>query len=423
MLNNDLSKHFILFVIILTVAAVSFPAVAADSADDFRVDQQEIDEALGAISARNPFELMRAASQPARPAVSAPAVVDEDAPELFVEAVMLKFLRAKNIMPAVEVLVAPWGTVSTDEDTNTLIVSGSREDLDNALAQVRKADQMPKQIMIDVVILDVVLDDDTEIGVDWNQTTVFGGINDNQNYQHALTTLTTGATFNIFSSGIDVTVRALQQHKDVEILSSPRLMVLSGRTANIKTVEEIPYEESSDTSEGGTLTSISFKEAGIALEVSPIITDEGKIILNVKPSQSVKTGDYGQAGTGASGIPIVDKREVDTTLILDDGQTVVIGGLRKKHETITNNKIPLFGDIPVVGNLFRNDKTEIVNSELLVMLCPKIYRGTERLDEFENAKFNELKERQPLQFDAKAPQMIEDFFNITDTISSTLNDR
>ena len=416
MLNKSFSKFSFLLIFI---SALAGPALAADDLDQ---TQQEINKAIEEIGANNPFELMRTVSQPKSQNVIAPSVpITEDAPDLYVEAVMLKFLRAKNIMAAVDTIVAPHGTVATDEDTNTLIISGSREKLDRALEQIRLADQTPKQIMIDVVILDVVLDDDTEMGVDWNLTTLFGGINDDQNYQHTLTTLTTGMTFGFVRSGIDLTVRALQEHRDVEILSSPRILVLSGQTASIKTVEEIPYEESSDTSEGGSLTSIEFKEAGITLEVSPIITDEGKIILNVKPSQSVKTGDYGQAGTGASGIPIVDKREVDTTLIMEDGQTVVIGGLRTKHETMEADKVPVIADIPLLGNLFRNDRTEIVNSELLVMLSPNIYKGNEILTDFESKKFNELKSRDHLQFETKKPRAIEDTEKIGKAIESIIS--
>ena len=401
MLNYKPSKHLL---ILLVLFALWIPVAAEEEG----ITQEDINDALGGIVPTNPFEMMRQLSQPQNSPVQelTPEMIEE-MPDLFVETVMLKFLRAKNVKPALQNLVAPYGNISTDEDTNTLIIAGTREQVDRVLEQVRKADQTPKQIMIDVVILDVVLEDDTEMGVDWDTTSLFGGLDNIQTYGHDLTTLTSGASFSLFRSGIDITVKALQEKKDVEILSSPRIMVLSGQTATIKTVEEIPYEESSETSEGGSLTSISFKEAGIALEVSPVITDEGKIILNVKPSQSVKTGEYGQAGDSAD-IPIVDKREVDTTLILEDGQTVVIGGLRKKHETVSSDSVPIFGDIPIIGNLFRNDSTDIVNSELLVMLCPKIYKDSERLSEFEHQKYNELKQAPHIEFEAKQPQMKED---------------
>ena len=419
MLINNFAKYI---VVVLALFALASPAKTAEQLD---IDQAEIDAAVKQVADTNPFELMRQFSQPqtaaVSPQVATPQVIEE-VPELFVEAVMLKFLKAKNVASAVEKLVSPYGTVATDEDTNTLIICGSREQVDRALSQVRRADQTPKQIMIDVVILDVVLDDDTEMGVDWNLTSIMGGVDENQTYQHTLTSLASGATFNFFRSGIDITVKALQEHKDVEILSTPRIMVLSGQTATIKTVEEIPYQESSQTSEGGNLTSVEFKEAGITLEVSPIITDEGKIILNVKPSQSVKTGEFGQVGTQAASVPIVDKREVDTTLILEDGQTVVIGGLRKKHETMTLNAIPILGDFPVVGNLFRNDKTEIVNSELLVMLCPKVHKGTEILNDYEQEKYDELKNRQPLRFETQPPKMKRDLEALGKAVSSLITD-
>ena len=372
---------------------------------------------------QNPFEVMRAIAEKKKlppepkpepvskpepepifvPIQTAPLVeMEEEEPDLYVEAIMLKFLKAKNVLPAIENLIKPHGSISTDDDTNTLIVSGTRKQLDRVLEQIRKADQTPKQIMIEVVIIDVQIDDDTEIGVDWSQTSLGRG-SGKETYAHSLipSTVTTGMTFGFIRDGINLTVKALQEKKNVEILASPRLLVLSGQTAHIKTAEEIPYEESSDTSMGGSLTSTKFKDVGITLDVTAIITDEGKIILNVNPSQSVKTGE------SVNDVPVVDSRSMETTLIMEDGQAVVIGGLRRKEETFTSHGVPWFSDIPFIGALFRSDKTETVSSELLIMISPHIYGNRSTITDYELKRFNELKKRPPLQFQSRKPRVLE----------------
>ncbi|MCK5175598.1 MAG: hypothetical protein KAR47_19545, partial [Planctomycetes bacterium] len=205
------------------------------------------------------------------------AVVVE-APELFVEAIMLKFLQASNLELVVTSLTSSYGAVSTDAETNTLLIVDSRERLDMIVEQIRKADQTPKQILIDVVIVDVQLNDETEVGVDWtdllgdsdsdNDIGIPGvplGTHNNSFSQGLIPDSLGGATLHILRDNIGVTLQALQQIRNVEILANPKLLVVSGQEATIKTVEEIPYREQSETSAGGDMTSTEFKEAGITL--------------------------------------------------------------------------------------------------------------------------------------------------------------
>jgi general secretion pathway protein D len=284
------------------------------------------------------------------------------------------------------------GSISIDDKSNSLIVCDTKENLEKILAQIRKADKTPEQIMVEVVILDVQLGDDTEIGVDWDR--FFEPIRD-QNYTQTLipTTLTTGGILTITKNNIIGTVRALQAIRNVEILASPRILVASGQEALIQTIEEIPYIELSQTSGGGASTyaisSTAFKEAGITLKVKVTVTYEQKILMTIEPEQSINTG---QVGIGGTTVPIVDKRKAKTTLIMEDGQVLIMGGLRKKEIRITRNQVPLLGDIPLVGFLFSYDKRDVQNSELLVLISPHINKG-EPVPEDEMKKFNELKEK------------------------------
>jgi type II secretory pathway component GspD/PulD (secretin) len=340
----------------------------------------------------NPFANFLSDGKSTAQKVSETSQLVEGKPGLFIETVTLKFLDAKNLKPVIASMSSDYGSISIDDKSNSLIVCDTKENLEKILAQIRKADKTPEQIMVEVVILDVQLGDDTEIGVDWDR--FFEPVRD-QNYTQTLipTTFTTGGLLTLTKNNIIGAVRALQAIRNVEILASPRILVASGEEALIQTIEEIPYIELSQTSGGGVSTyaisSTAFKEAGITLKVKVTVTDEQKILMTIEPEQSINTG---QVGIGGTTVPIVDKRKAKTTLIMEDGQVLIMGGLRKKETRVTRNQVPLLGDIPLVGFLFSYDKRDVQNSELLVLISPHINKG-EPVPEEEMKIFNELREK------------------------------
>jgi general secretion pathway protein D len=319
----------------------------------------------------------------------------EYTPELFAETVTLKFLEAKNLKKAIDSMSSQYGGIATDGTTNSLIICDTKERLEEIITEIKNADQTPEQIMVEVVIIDVQLDDDTEIGVDWERLL---GTKRALSYAQTLvpTTLSasgaTGAHLSYDKSSISGAIHALQETRNVEILASPRILVVSGQEAIIQTTEEIPYTElteSTEASSGATITSTEFKEVGITLKVKATLIDEQKIMMRIEPEQSINTG---VAGVGDSTVPIVDKRKAETTLLMKDGQVVVMGGLRRKETRITQKKVPLLGDLPLVGFLFSNNKEEVNHTELIVMISPHIQKGN-GLNDKQMEKFNELKNR------------------------------
>jgi len=339
---------------------------------------------------------------------------DQSHAGLFVDAVTLKFLEAKNFENALKGMLSQYGSVATNETSNTLIICDTKGNLKRILEEIRKADKKPQQIMVEVVILDVQLRDDTEIGINWDiLSDELYDINYRQNFTDRIsampgspqTTADTarlnagktnvdlvstglGGDFSVISGTVRNVIHLIQQKRDVEILASPRAMVVSGQSANIKAVEEIPYTEVMDTSQGGAgaLTSTEFKEVGVNLLVSATVTDGNDIFLTIDTEQNVKTGE------SQGGVPVVDTRRAQTSLLLKDGQIVVMGGLRRKEKTTQVNQIPIVGDLPIVGILFKSTNTVINNSELIVLLSPHIYKG-EPVPEAVMARYTEIKER------------------------------
>ena len=121
---------------------------------------------------------------------------------------------------------------------------------------------------------------------------------------------------------------------------------------------------------------------------------------SIDAQQSINAGIDTSLGTS---VPIVDKRDAKTNLLMDDGQVLVLGGLRRRETTLTTNKVPLLGDLPFVGFLFSSDKTEVVNFELIVFISPHIYRGEPLTDE-EMDRFNEIRNTPLLQLPAERPE-------------------
>ena len=329
-------------------------------------------------------------------------------PPLFVRTVTLKFLSAANLKTALERMSSTNGRISIDDNTNSIIVCDTKENLELILAEIRKADQTPKQVIIEVFIIDVQLNNDTEIGVDWD---ILSTDNKDFSYRQSMvfpnrmsivapTTITNdsmssfqhtglGSEVAIVTDDIRNVLHLLQERRNVDILASPRVMVVSGQKASIKTVEEIPYQEITQSSAGGggtnAITSTQFKDVGVTMDVKAVVTDEGKVLLTVSPSQSVTTG------TSIGGVPVIDKREATTTLLMDDGQVVVMGGLRSQNTQITKDQVPLLGDLPLIGFIFSNTHKVVQNSELLVLLSPHISENgpvpaeaMTRINEFKN---------------------------------------
>jgi type II secretory pathway component HofQ len=201
----------------------------------------------------------------------------------------------------------------------------------------------------------------------------------------AWNTVGPGSDFSLLYGNIRNVIHALQEKNNVEILASPRVMVVSGKTASIESVEEIPYTDLSQTSQGGNMTSTQFKNIGIKLNVTATLMDDNSILMDAATEQSVPTGKLG-------GIPTVDTRKIQSTLLMKDGQILVIGGLRRKETQKNTNQLPILGDLPVIGLAFKATDTIKNSSELLVLLSPHTYKGESPTQEQMN-KYNEITQR------------------------------
>ncbi|HUT24255.1 MAG TPA: secretin N-terminal domain-containing protein [Sumerlaeia bacterium] len=173
-----------------------------------------------------------------------------------------------------------------------------------------------------------------------------------------------GRTFNIAAQ-----LQALESRKLVEILANPRVVTLNNIPARIKIVREIPYTEGVTSVSGATTVEVEFKEVGIEIDVTPIITPNNFIRLNLRTQQKIHAGDF---QSGVSAVPIIDLRDADTNVIVEDGETVMIGGLRQLDFSDTSQGVPWFHEIPVLGWLFKNKDNQDHKTELFLFVTPTI---------------------------------------------------
>jgi type IV pilus assembly protein PilQ len=192
-------------------------------------------------------------------------------------------------------------------------------------------------------------------------------------------------SFSILDDAVDIDfmLSILHQQVEAKLLANPRVLVLDNETADFEIIREIPYRELRQVAREDPMTYTEFKNVGVRLQVTPHIARDGMIRLHIVPEFGVVVSqdalrvligqDRGQdAYQNVLGVPTVDTRRADTTAMIKDGQTIVIGGLRKKETTKDLSKVPVLGDIPIIGGLFQSETESKVTRELVVFITPRI---------------------------------------------------
>jgi len=283
-------------------------------------------------------------------------------------------LLAKDTAKMLTSMCSAAGRIGLDEERNALIVTDTSSHIEAIRLAVHKLDTAPLQVMIEAIIVDVTLSDELHYGFDWTLTKVDG---DQFTLQQRLTV---GAGANALTNpggqiqytflGDNWTIGGvydmLQTFDSAKILANPKVLAVNNREANIEIIEEIPYQELTQTSEGGQIGTTNFKEVGIKLQVTPRIGDDGTVHLDLSIEQSSDTG------AAINQIPVIQTRRSRSVMTMRDGQIAVLGGLRR-HRAVTNeDKIPILGDIPWLGVLFRRVQTVDVDTELVLFIRAKL---------------------------------------------------
>lgn len=322
----------------------------------------------------------------------------------------ITYADVTEVEKALTKFISKQGSLSSNPGTSNVMVTDTESKIKAIDTFIEEIDRITPQILVEARIYDITSKDRLDLGVEWEAGTnttydpvdgqpIAGNRDPFIGSGFAGTTSNAESTVAAIRFGwlnqdidLDFMLRAQQENIDAKLLANPRVLVLDNEKANFKIISEIPYQELTESGMGGAIGTTAFREVGVELQVTPHLTREEMIRLRLSPKFSVVTGTVQVAGiVGTIPQPIVDRREADTTLLVKDGQTVVLGGLRKREATKQINKIPLLGDIPLVGLLFRFEGEDTVTSELVVFITPRIVERpimseTER-KQFETTEF------------------------------------
>jgi len=279
------------------------------------------------------------------------------------------------------------GVVAASPATSNIIVTDTESKIKAIDTFIEEIDRITAQILVKVSIYDITSRDTLDLGIEWQagrRTTIADALGSNptghrEPYTIGTFSADTAKTASTFDGNlrlgwltgdvdIDMILRAQKEKADAKLLANPRIMVLDNESAVFDIITEIPYAEASFTSTTVTET-IKFKEVGVKLTVIPHVTRDGMIRLQVAPEFSVVLREE---SFSTSDVPVVDKRTMSTIALVPTGETVVLGGLRKKNVSKQMNKIPFFGDLPIVGGLFRFEGEDTQVNELVIFITPQI---------------------------------------------------
>lgn len=330
--------------------------------------------------------------------------VEELAP-LVTEYIQLNYAKASNIsslLTSDQGLLSERGSAVVDERTNTLLMKDTGSNLERIREVIAMLDVPVRQVLIEARIVIAATSVGKELGVKWggagyrasgNSATYWGGkqqtiaegnqilfsgnSSDVSSIDLAAANMVnfgaTASNASTFAVGyqtadylLDLELSAIETDGKAEIVSQPRVITADGQTASIESGQEIPYQEASSSG----ATSVSFKPAVLKLEVTPQITPDDRIIMDLAINQD-SIGEW-----TATGVPTIDTNSVRTQVLVDNGETVVLGGIFRSEEINSISKTPFFGDLPLIGALFRHSNYSSEKNELLVFITPRLVKDS-----------------------------------------------
>ena len=269
-------------------------------------------------------------------------------------------------------------TAIADPNTNSIIVVTSPENAAIIRSILDQLDKIPEQVLIETVIVEASLSANDKLGVEWNytksgtNTSTLGTGFDNTGATNSDGTVNEGFKYTLTGTNYSVFLNALRSDNKFQVLSTPKIFTSNNVQAVINISQSIPYITSSRQDVNGNFTySYSFQDVGVVLTVTPRITSNGMVTMEVDQ----QANDL--QGYTTFNAPIINQRQATTTVSVKDGETIILGGIIRKTINTDVRKVPLLGDIPLLGNLFKSTAKTNQKTELLVFLTPRVVRDPE----------------------------------------------
>jgi general secretion pathway protein D len=266
--------------------------------------------------------------------------------------------------------------IVADAAQNALLILAADSDYKRVERAIASLDVVPNQVLIEATIAEVTLNDSLRLGVRWffqdrggNHAGTFTGSD-----RGALGSVFPGFSYVFRSLNVRATINALNDVSRVNVLASPSLMVLDKKTATLQIGDQVPITTQSAVSVitpgAPIVNSVSYKDTGVILSVTPRVNESGRVLLDIE--QEVSTVSRTTSSDISS--PTFGRRRVKTTVVVNDGEGITLGGLIHDRTTEGAAQVPVLGDIPIIGNAFKEKRNIVEKTELLIMLTPRVVR-------------------------------------------------
>ncbi|MBL0926119.1 MAG: hypothetical protein IBJ11_00510 [Phycisphaerales bacterium] len=274
-----------------------------------------------------------------------------------------------------------------------LILSTSPRYMEKVLGLVKELDRAPAQVLIQVMLAEVTLDTEGTWGVDFR-----AGPAGSRRVQGGYTAQGTGVltsvgvpNFSVSSLDFSLLVRALEVQGRLEVLSRPQVLVNDNQKAQIQVGEEIRVVTNVERfgGQGNTRSDVQPRQVGVILNVTPAINADGYVRMDIAPEISSVTARTTQVSSDFEA-PIISQRKAETTVTVKDGETIVIGGLIQNQAQTRKSKVPILGDIPILGLPFKTEKTTTAKTELLIILTPRVIQSDRDLRDLSEEEIERL---------------------------------
>ena len=268
-------------------------------------------------------------------------------------------------------------SIVTDDGNNALVISATPSEIRRIRRVLAQIDTMPAQVLIEATIAEVTLNDNLKFGLRWFFEKGSNEFSLTDSVVKALTPAIpalSGFSYFLNTTNAKVLLNALAGITNVNVISSPSLMTLNNKRAVLQIGDEVPIATQSATSvatpNAPIVNSISFRNTGVILSITPRISDNGQVLLEIEQEVS----DVKATSSSNIDSPTIQQRRIKTTVSVADGGSIVLAGMMQDRATRSREQIPLLGDVPVVGNLFKNKDDTIARTELLITITPQVVK-------------------------------------------------
>ncbi|ODA93666.1 type II secretion system protein GspD [Mesorhizobium sp. SEMIA 3007] len=277
-------------------------------------------------------------------------------------------------------------TVVADVENNALLIQTTARDYQRIEQILTKVDVLPTQVMLEAVIAEVTLNDDLKYGLRWFFENGGTKVSVTDVAKAAAAATLPGFNWSYATDNIQVTLSALSKITDVNVISAPTIMALNNQKAILQVGDQVPIltQQSQDTGNGSApiINSVQMKDTGVILTVTPRINNAGRVMLDIQQEVSNVTK------TDSSDIdsPTIQQRKIQTRVLVNDGESLALGGLIQQNNSVDRSQVPILGDIPIFGNAFKQKDDTIRRTELIIFIRPHVVRdineAREVTDEF-----------------------------------------